>query len=351
MALEFINISHRYKRASRDEWRMSDVSLTANAGEIICLFGPSGCGKTTLLRLAAGLEPLQQGQILLDGAPLSGPGVNLPPEQRPVGLVFQDYVLFPHLEVSENIGFGLAHLSRKDRMREAEKRMEMLRIRDLAKRYPNELSGGQQQRVALARALARKPKAMLLDEPFASLGSELRRSLQEEMRRILKDDACAAIFVTHDPQEALLMGDRIALMDQGRVIEIATPQSLYEAPQTFNGAMMHEGAQALRGIIQNDRIETAFGMIPPPLSQLPRPDRKNGERVTIVLGENAVHASDAKDSPLIVKDCRFLGPDWILFLTHETSGETLRVPCSTPLLVGQRAKTRINPEKIRLIVN
>jgi len=218
MSLGLKDISHRFGETRA----LNAASLTVAPGELVCLFGPSGCGKTTLLRIAAGLEPLQDGTVELDGALLAKPGRETQPEKRPVGLVFQDYVLFPHLTVEKNIAFGLAG-ERHSKLRVTDQ-LHAFGIAGLARRYPHELSGGQQQRVALARAMARKPKALLLDEPFASIDVALRRRLRGELRRTLKEQNAAVLLVTHDPEEALALGDRIALMRAGEIIEAASPE-------------------------------------------------------------------------------------------------------------------------------
>ena len=206
------------------------LSLTLARGCIACLLGPSGCGKTTVLRRIAGFEPILAGEIRLDGEVVSRPGYALPPEKRRIGMVFQDYALFPHLDAEGNVAFGLAHLRgplRRERAREA---LCAVGLQDSMRRYPHELSGGQQQRVALARALASQPRLVLLDEPFSSLDVELRERLAGEVRTLLKTQAMTAIVVTHDQQEAFAIADEIGVMHGGAILQWDTPYNLYHRP-------------------------------------------------------------------------------------------------------------------------
>lgn len=209
---------------------LDNLSLDVYAGEFVSLLGPSGCGKTTTLRVIAGLERAQSGSVLIWGQEVSGPDVFRPPEDRSVGFVFQDFALFPHLNVFENVAFGLFRLSayeRKDRVAET---LAQVGLSDYATAYPHTLSGGQQQRIALARAIAPRPDIVLLDEPFSGLDGGLRHQVREETRRILKDLGLTTLMVTHDPQEALLLSDRIAVMRAGIVIQSGTQAELYQAP-------------------------------------------------------------------------------------------------------------------------
>ncbi len=296
MSLCLKNISHHFG----DLAAVAGASLDVAPGELVCLFGPSGCGKTTLLRIAAGLESLQAGAVELDGVVLSTPGAETPPEDRPIGLVFQDYVLFPHLTVEKNVAFGLVGQSGvKARVHE---QLEALGIATLAKRFPHELSGGQQQRVALARAVARKPKALLLDEPFASIDVTLRRRLRGELRRTLKEQNAAVLLVTHDPEEALALGDRIALMRAGEIVEAASPEELFARPQTPEGAMIFPGSHSLAGEIKAGVFHCVLGSAP--TSETP------DGRACIIFRPDAVSARLDEAGAFIVHDVRFVGPHW-----------------------------------------
>jgi spermidine/putrescine transport system ATP-binding protein len=207
---------------------LDNVSLNINNNEFFTLLGPSGCGKTTLLRLIAGFEYPSAGDITLFGAPIQ----NLPPHQRPVNTVFQQYALFPHMTVAENVGFGMEMLGRNksDRQKTVNDMLELVKMSDYASRKPTQLSGGQQQRVALARALAPKPKVLLLDEPLSALDLKLRQAMRNELKHLQRETGITFIFVTHDQEEALTMSDRIAVMSQGKVQQIDTPPQIYENP-------------------------------------------------------------------------------------------------------------------------
>lgn len=300
MSLKLRNISHRFG----DIDAVAKANLEAAPGEIICLFGPSGCGKTTLLRIAAGLETLQSGVVTLDGNTIAEPGRETPPEKRRIGFVFQDYALFPHMTVEKNVSFGLAGVA--DAKARAAEQIGSLGLEALALRYPHELSGGQQQRVALARALAPGPKALLLDEPFASIDSTGRRRLRENLRRILKNQGVSVVLVTHDPEEALALGDRIALMRDGRIIETAPPQMLFEAPTTAEGAALFPGCQRLEGKIEDRVLKT-------PAGAFPAGDLSNGDGVAI-LRRGALAAEADEKGAFEVSDVRFSGPGWLIWL-------------------------------------
>ncbi len=209
-----------------------DLSFSLERGAIGCLLGASGCGKTTVLRCIAGFEPLQAGEIWLSGRPVSRRDLMVPAEARQVGVVFQDYALFPHLTVAQNVAFGLRHWDRSTQLRRMEEMLDTVRLPGLRDQYPDELSGGQQQRVALARALAPRPHLLLLDEPFSNLDVELRIDLSLEVREILKAQNITAVLVTHDQDEAFRFSDEIGIMNAGRIEQWDTPYRLYHEPAT-----------------------------------------------------------------------------------------------------------------------
>ena len=206
---------------------IEECSLEVGWGEMVSLLGPSGCGKTTLLRIIAGLERADQGTIHIAGNQVAGDGAWVRPEDRNVGMVFQDWALFPHLDVAKNVGYGVP---RAKRAAEVGKTLELVNLPGMQDRLPETLSGGQQQRVALARALAPQPTALLLDEPFSNLDSALRREVRTEVRQLLQSTGMTAVFVTHDREEALVLGDRVAVMDAGRIIQIGSPAEIYQKP-------------------------------------------------------------------------------------------------------------------------
>ena len=260
------------------------ISFHVHRGEICSLLGPSGCGKTTILRAIAGFQSLSQGRILLNDCLMSSPGQTLSPEQRSVGMVFQDYALFPHLTVLDNIRFGLGKVPAGEQRRTVDKLLELVRLGPLARRYPHELSGGQQQRVALARALAPNPTLLLLDEPFSNLDTELRKSLSLEVRDILKELGTSAILVTHDQHEAFAFSEHIGLLSHGALQQWDTPFNLYHEPLNRRVADFIGGGSFLPGIlgVETNIINTELGALignraypwPPgtPVEVLLRPD-------------------------------------------------------------------------------
>ncbi|MFT8242662.1 ABC transporter ATP-binding protein [Roseomonas sp. BN140053] len=265
MSLRFAGIRHAY--GTREVLR--GIDLEVGPGEIVCLLGPSGDGKTTLLRLAAGLEPLQAGQLAVGGRIVARPGRDLPPEDRGVGLVFQDYALFPHLTVAENVGFGLRRLPRPERASRVAEALARVGLAEHARAYPHMLSGGQGQRVALARALAPRPSVLLLDEAFASLDARLREQVREETRQVLQEAGIATLIVTHDAAEAMAMADRIALIRGGRIEQAGPPEELYLRPASafvaeFLGEVNRFPAKASGG-----RARFALGDLPTSLPDGP----------------------------------------------------------------------------------
>ena len=236
LSLEFRHIAHVYGQGASETRALEDVSLTAKAGEITCLLGASGCGKSTMLNLAAGLLPVQSGSIHLNEAVLADAATNPPPEQRPVGLVFQDGALFPHMTLAQNVGFGLPKAERGA----VEGWLEWAGLPGLGERYPHQVSGGQQQRAALARAMAPGPAALLMDEPFASVDIVLRRKLRRDCRRLLCERGATVLLVTHDPEEALDIADRIAVMEAGRIVQFGTPDALRSEPANASVAAFFE---------------------------------------------------------------------------------------------------------------
>ncbi|WP_183013252.1 ABC transporter ATP-binding protein [Achromobacter sp. UMC46] len=230
--LEIDHLSLAYDTPAGLKPVVQDLTLGLPAGHIGCLLGESGCGKTTVLRAIAGFEPVRAGRILLDGAVISSATEQVAPEQRRVGMMFQDYALFPHLTVALNVAFGLRKLARADRARRVEEMLELVGLAQAANSYPHEISGGQQQRVALARALAPSPDLLLLDEPFSNLDVDTRERLAFEVRDILKTTGHTAILVTHNQAEAFAIADRIGVMTKGAIAQWDTPYNLHQHPST-----------------------------------------------------------------------------------------------------------------------
>ncbi|GFZ60167.1 Ferric iron ABC transporter, ATP-binding protein [Pseudomonas amygdali pv. eriobotryae] len=239
---------------------VQELNLHLNAGDIGCLLGSSGCGKTTTLRAIAGFEPIHAGEITLAGEVISRPGWTLAPEKRRIGMVFQDYALFPHLSVAENIAFGIRNHPRLDQV--VAELLELVNLGALGKRYPHELSGGQQQRVALARALAPEPQLLLLDEPFSNLDGELRRRLSHEVRDILKARGTSAILVTHDQEEAFAVSDHVGVFKEGRLEQWDTPYNLYHKPRTpFVASFIGQGYFIRGQMIDPESVRTELGVL------------------------------------------------------------------------------------------
>ena len=239
---------------------LDDVEVTVDAGSHLALLGPSGCGKTTLLRAIAGLEPLTAGEIKLGDEVVSGPGRHLPPERRRVGMVFQDWALFPHMSVAGNVGYGLPRADRAGHR--VDEVLEMVGLAGLGDRAPHTLSGGQQQRVALARALAPRPSVLLLDEPFSNLDSALRVEVRTEVHRLLTELDVTTVFVTHDQDEAFILGDHVAVMSEGRIRQFGTPAELYARPVDPWVAQFVGEANLIVGIATGGVATTAVGQVP-----------------------------------------------------------------------------------------
>jgi iron(III) transport system ATP-binding protein len=261
MTLHLENIHHCFGNTRI----LHQIDLNIHPGEVVCLLGPSGCGKTTLLRIIAGLEKLQKGRIHINGRIIAGPEKETPPEKRGIGFLFQDFALFPHLTVLENTAFGLSGI--KDRHRKKTMAVEALvrvGMQDFFEAHPHQLSGGQQQRVALARALAPGPEIILLDEPFSSLDTRLRNQIRDQTLHILKTSGVATILVTHDPEEAMFMADRIILMNQGRIVQQGDPQTLYFYPADAFAAAFFSEVNTLEGTVTQGVVKTVFGPVPAP---------------------------------------------------------------------------------------
>jgi iron(III) transport system ATP-binding protein len=245
-----------------DKAAVDGASLTLEKARITCLLGPSGCGKSTLLRLIAGLEPLDGGRVLASQQLLSSPHVHVPPEQRDVGFVFQDYALFPHLTVAQNVAFGLRKLDAAERAARVEAELAQVHLLHRAGSYPQALSGGEQQRVALARALARRPAVVLLDEPFSGLDGRLKASVRDTMLRALREAGAATLIVTHDAEEALMMADQLALMEAGRILQAGSPRDCYLKPVSVPAAKLLGEASLLPARIAGGVARTPFGSVP-----------------------------------------------------------------------------------------
>jgi iron(III) transport system ATP-binding protein len=241
---------------------VKNLSLSLDKGTIGCLLGPSGCGKTTILRVIAGFEGIDAGEIHINDLIVSGRHILVPPEQRRIGMVFQDYALFPHLSVKDNVAFGLRNINGKKKEKRINELLHLVKLEDAALKFPHEISGGQQQRVALARALAPEPELLLLDEPFSNLDVTLREQLSTEVREILKEQATTALMVTHNQHEAFAMGDEIGVIQDGNLVQWDTGHNLYHRPASNWVADFVGDGVLLPGMVLDDRrVETGLGIL------------------------------------------------------------------------------------------
>ncbi|MBT9311984.1 ABC transporter ATP-binding protein [Leptothoe kymatousa] len=326
------------------------VSLRLGEGELLALLGPSGCGKTTLLRTIAGFETPESGWIALAQQPVCGQGAAIPPERRDVGIVFQDYALFPHLSVIDNVGFGLKHLSRHRRLSPkqirtlAQEAICLVGLEGFEQRYPHALSGGQQQRVALARALAPRPSLVLLDEPFSNLDVQVRLYLRQEVRSILKGVGASGIFVTHDQQEALAIADRVAVMRAGQIEQLASPEEIYEQPASRFIADFVTQANFIEAHRSEQGWQTELGLVDGALVQ-----PTTASAGTLMLRQEELHlkpvASD--DAALVICDREFLGREYKYTLTHPTQGN-LQARTRARFAIGDTVQISIQPNPIGL---
>lgn len=316
-----------------------DVSLDVASGEILALLGPSGCGKTTLLRLIAGFERPDEGTIELGGRFVAGRGSFVQPERRHAAFVFQDYALFPHMTVEDNVCFGVPRSERADRLAPI---LDLVGLAGFGSRYPHELSGGQQQRVALARALAPEPEIVLLDEPFSNLDADLRARVRLEVREIIRTAGATAIFVTHDQQEAFEIADRVAVMREGRIEQVGRPEEIYHTPVTRFVADFVGQAAFLEATWDGDRLMTELGVL------VTTPGIPAGAGEIMVRPEDVQLSSDGTQGSEVVER-RFQGPV-SLTTVRLPSGRTIASAHSSQLVfrVGDRVGIRFLPDHLVL---
>jgi iron(III) transport system ATP-binding protein len=282
---------------------VDDVSLSLPAGRITAALGPSGCGKTTTLRVIAGFEAPDSGVVRIDGAVVSGPGVFVPPEQRRVGMVFQQLALFPHLDVAGNIAYGLRGEARAQRKERVAELLELVGLSGMGGRRPDQLSGGEAQRVALARALAPRPAVVLLDEPFSSLDVSLRAGLRAEVRRILRAAEVTTLLVTHDQDEALSLGDQVVVMFDGRVVQAGPPESVYRRPAAARVGVFLGDANEVPGVAAAGVVTTELGDVPAHVG--------DGPVIALIRPEDIDIAADDTGAAL-VEDVEYYGHDQVV---------------------------------------
>jgi iron(III) transport system ATP-binding protein len=314
------------------------LSLGVERGEIVALLGPSGCGKTTTLRLIIGFETPDAGRIRIGDRLVAASGRFVPPEARGIGMVFQDYALFPHLTVAQNIAFGLRNLPADERARRTGRALAITEMEGLEDRYPHELSGGQQQRVALARAMAPGYETVLLDEPLSSLDADMRAQLRGELRRILKKTDKTAIFVTHDQGEAFEIADRVGVLNRGRLEQLGTPEEIYRSPATRFVAQFVGAADFIPGAIAPEGIQTELGLFPSP-NGFPV-----GAAVDVMVRPDDVTIVPDPKGPGIVTDRLFLGADKVYTLRLPSGIQIRSNQHSTPTIpAGTRVAVTASP--------
>ncbi len=321
---------------------LNRVGFSLEPGQIGCILGPSGCGKTTVLRAIAGFEAIWDGRILIDGVEFSSKRVCVPPEKRNIGMMFQDFALFPHLKVEDNVRFGLKGWDRREQQARVQEMLAIVGMPAYAQAYPHQLSGGQQQRVALARALAPRPGLLLLDEPFSSMDVELREQLAREVRNILKQEDHTAILVTHDQHEAFAMADRICVMHEGSIQQQGTGYELYHEPANrFVADFIGQGVIIPATVEDATSVKTDLGVIrgDHPL------DAKPGTMVDVLIRpDDVVHDDESKESAVVVEKA-FRGADFIYFLRMDSG---IEVMCLAPSHHNHKINERIG---IRLNVD
>jgi iron(III) transport system ATP-binding protein len=338
--LEISGVQHAYNGRRV----LNDFSLTLARGQIGCVLGPSGCGKTTALRCIAGFEHVAAGRIAVNGKEVSRPGRSVPPEERRVGMVFQDYALFPHLTVAANVGFGLHQLETSERERRIAQTLEIIGMSRAGQRYPHELSGGQQQRVALARALAPQPELLLLDEPFSNLDVDLRERLGLEIRDILKQQGMTAILVTHDQHDAFAIADEIGIMSRGRIEQWGTPYELYHKPATrFVADFVGQGAFLPGQVLAGRRIQLELGTFQ---SNVP-PGWAEGTAVDVLLRPDDILHDDASPLQARVLHKAFRGAEFLYTLQLPEGGRVLSlVPSHHNHAVGEKIGIRLEIDHV-----
>jgi iron(III) transport system ATP-binding protein len=313
---------------------LDGVSLEVRAAEVVCLLGPSGCGKTTLLRLIAGMDTLDEGRLLMDGREIATPTHAVAPDKRGIGLVFQDYALFPQMTVMENVAFGLARLPRAEQRAAAGTAIASVGLSALSDAYPYMLSGGEQQRVALARAIVPRPRVLLMDEPFSNLDRRMRDAVREDTVALLRETGATCIMVTHDPEEAMRIADRIVLMRDGRIAQEGPPETLYRRPVDLAAARFFCDLNELDGIVRGGVVETPFG----PVAAAGLPDGP----AAVCLRPQAIRLLPAgQGRPARVRAVRFLGETHLVELDVQGAERPLRARVRERPPAGRRPEVGV----------
>lgn len=340
---------HNIHIAYGDNTVVHDVNLSVEDGQIDCLLGPSGCGKTTLLRAIAGFESVTQGSITLKDQIISAPDTHLPPEKRNIGMVFQDYALFPHLTIADNISFGIRKLSAREKAQRVGELLELVNLPGYEKRYPHELSGGQQQRIALARALAPRPRLLLLDEPFGSQDVELREMLAREVRDILKREGMTAVLVTHDQHEAFAMADEIGVLQNGRLQQWDTAYNLYHKPANqFVAGFIGQGALIPGTVMDSNKVMTLIGTVE---GTIPA-DCQLDSSVDVLIRPDDVELAEDAPHQAVVLARAFRGAEYLYTLALADGSHILALaPSQQSYAVGANVRFSLDSQQLVVLPN
>lgn len=331
-------------RSFKQTLAVDDISLELEPGETLCLLGPSGCGKTTLLRLAAGVDRPTSGRVVLDDQEIAGPNMFVPAEKRGIGLMFQDFALFPHLTILQNVSFGLRKLDRASARREALLALKRVGLEHYADDYPHVLSGGEQQRVALARAIVPRPAVLLMDEPFSGLDQRLRDDIRAETLAVLKETRATCMLVTHDPQEAMWLADRIALMRAGKLVQLGTPDELYNHPVDIEAARFFSDFNEFDITSENESVQT-------PMGTFSVPGTADGQKVHVMVRPQGIVVGPGNGNGTFeayVSAVRFVGDCTIAFLNVEGHDRpiTAKLTGAEKVSRGQVEKFSVLPEHL-----
>ncbi len=335
-SMSFENISYHVDNKTI----LDDISIDVEPGKVLCLLGPSGSGKTSLLRIAAGLIERCAGRVKIDEDEVTGPSVFVPPEKRGVGLVFQDYALFPHLTLQQNIEFGLGKLDKSESRQQASRVLSRVGMADRAHQYPHVLSGGEQQRVALARALAPRPGILLMDEPFSGLDSRLRDTVRDHSLELLRETRSTAIIVTHDAEEALRVGDKIALLKEGRLVQHGTGRELYHKPEDLFAAAFFSEINSFPVSVENGQAQTVFGSVK--CDQFENGKADVAVRHTDVIVRPFTKSGSGRMGRILAR--RFLGTSELLELAIDGLDTTLQARIKLGELGGDESRVRVSVE-------
>lgn len=336
-SLTFEGVERRYGAATA----LAGISLDIAPGEVVCLLGPSGCGKTTLLRIASGIEKPSAGRVLISGEEVAGPSRFVPPEKRHVGLMFQDFALFPHLTIRDNVAFGLQALPRAVAHREAIAMLARVGLERFADQYPHVLSGGEQQRVALARALAPRPAVVLMDEPFSGLDVQLRERLQEQTLALLRETRATAVIVTHQPEEAMRLGDRIAVMRRGKLVQVGRARDLHRDPEDLDVARLFSEINEVVWPVAGGALRT-------PVGTFIVPGLEDGTAILCLRQRAIFFGASGVGQPARVLDVKHLGDAAIVEVAVEGFEAPLRMRVRESELpdLGAEVRVVVDPERV-----